>query len=86
MEVRKGIQLTLKYDKSTSTFVGTTKNISNKTVRRERVEVHLSNGVELGPTKAIDLAPGKQVEVKLSAEGQSFTWWSAHAESGSSEH
>lgn len=85
-EVRKGVQLHLKYDKSTSTFVGTIKNVSKETAKRVRVEVHLSNKVELGPTKALDLAPGKQVNVKLAAEGQSFTWWSAHAESGSSEH
>ncbi|MFC1564754.1 hypothetical protein ACFL6G_07435 [candidate division KSB1 bacterium] len=76
----------MKYDRATSIFTGTTENISNETVKRVRVEVHLSNGVELGPTKALDIAPGKKVEIKLSAEGQSFTWWSAHAESGSSEH
>jgi hypothetical protein len=85
-EVRKGVLLNLKYDKSSSTFTGTVKNISKEAVKRVRVEVHLSNKVELGPTKALDLAPGKQAGVKLSAKDQTFTWWSAHAESGDSEH
>ncbi len=48
--------------------------------------MHLSNGNELGPTNPVDLPAGKMAEVKLSAEGQSFDWWSAHAESESSEH
>jgi hypothetical protein len=57
-----------------------------KTVSRVRIEVHLSNGNELGSTIPIDQAPGKKVDVGLSAEGQSFDWWEAHAEAGASEH
>jgi len=57
-------------------------NLIEKTLTRVRIEVHLSNGTELGPTEPIDLEPGKKVEVKLSAEGQSFEWWKAHAEVG----
>ena len=85
-EVRKGVRLILSFDSESSSFVGTVENISEKTVPKVRVEVHLSNGKELGPTKPVDLAPGKKVEVKLSAADQSFTWWKAHAEAGSSEH
>lgn len=85
-ELRKGVQLHLTYHKSSSTFIGTIKNVSHETAKKVRVEVHLSNKKELGPTKPVDLAPGKQASVKLSAEGQSFTWWTAHAEVGSSEH
>ena len=85
-EVRNGVQLHLTYDKSSSTFIGTIKNVSEQTAENVRVEVHLSNKVELGPTTPVDLEPGKQANVKLSAEDQSFTWWTAHAEVGSSEH
>ena len=85
-EVRKGVWLHLTFDQSSSTFIGTIKNVSNETAKRVRVEVHLSNKVELGPTKPVDLAPGIQVNIKLSAEDQSFTWWTSHAEVGSSEH
>ena len=69
-----------------TSLIGTVENVTEKTISRVRVEVHLSNGNELGPTEPIDLAPGKKVDVKLSAEGQSFNWWKAHAEAGASEH
>ncbi len=85
-EVRKGIRLILSFDSESSSFVGTVENVSEKTVPKVRVEVHLSNGTELGPTEPVDLAPGKKIEVKLSAVDQTFTWWQAHAEAGSSEH
>lgn len=84
-EVRKGIRLILSFDNESSSFIGTVENVTEKTISRVRVEVHLSNGKELGPTEPIDLAPGKKVDVKLSAEGQSFNWWKAHAEAGASE-
>lgn len=85
-EVRKGVRLILTYDSESSSFIGTVENVTEKTVSRVRIEVHLSSGTELGPTNPIDLAPGKKISVGLSAEGQSFDWWKAHAESGASEH
>ncbi len=85
-EVRKGVRLILSFDSGSSSFVGTVENVSEKTVPKVRVEVHLSNGKELGPTKPVNLAPGKKIKVKLSAVDQTFTWWKAHAEAGSSEH
>ncbi|MFC2156275.1 hypothetical protein ACFLT9_00420 [Acidobacteriota bacterium] len=88
VEVRSGVQLTLKFDKAEAAFIGTMKNISKETAARARVEVHLSNGIELGPTKPVDILPGKEVSVKLDAKNQTFTTWSAHAEVGAegSEH
>ncbi len=85
-EVRKGVRLILSFDSESSYFVGTVENVSENTVPKVRVEVHLSNGTELGPTEPVDLAPGKKIEVKLSAVDQTFIWWKAHAEAGSSEH
>ena len=85
-EVRKGVRLILSFDNESSSFIGTLENVTEKTISRVRIEVHLSNGTELGPTIPIDLAPGKKVDVGLSAEGQSFEWWKAHAEVGASEH
>ncbi len=70
--VRKGVRLILAYDSASSTFTGTVENVTKKTIKSVRVEVHLSNRVELGPTKPIDLAPGKKEKVKLSAAGQTF--------------
>lgn len=85
-EVRKGVELNLSYDKASESFTGTIKNVSSKTAEKARVEVHLSNGVELGPTKAVNLKPGEKQKVELAAKGQQFKWWSTHAEVGSSEH
>lgn len=85
-EVRKGVRLILTYDEASSSFVGTVENVTDSTIKSVRVETHLSNGTELGPTESIDLESGKKADVKLLAEGQSFEWWKAHAESGSSEH
>lgn len=85
-EVRKGVRLILSFDNDSSSFIGTLENVTEKTISKVRVEVHLSNGTELGPTEPIDLAPGEKVDIKLSAEGQSFEWWKAHAEAGASEH
>jgi archaellum component FlaF (FlaF/FlaG flagellin family) len=83
---RSGVKLILKYNKTTNTFEGEMTNVTSKVVKRARVEVHLSNGVELGPTKPKNLKPGETISVKLSAKGQNFKTWSAHAEAGSNEH
>ena len=83
---RKGVRLILKYDNTSSSFIGTVENVTSETIQSVRVEVHLSNGVELGPTKPINLVSGKKENVKLSAKGQSFEWWKAHPEAGEGEH
>lgn len=80
--VRNGIRLILTYDSTSSAFVGTVENVIGQTVSAVRVEVHLSNGTELGPTQRNDIEPGEKVAVKLSTEGQDFEWWKAHAEAG----
>ena len=84
--VRKGVRLILAYDSESSAFVGTVRNVSDQTIQAVRVEVHLSNGTELGPTPRNDLKPGVKLAVELSAEGQTFEWWKAHAETGAGEH
>jgi hypothetical protein len=85
-EVRDGARLILGYDAETNTFDGTVENVAEGTLERVRVEVHLSNGTELGPTTPNDLAPGDTVDVELVATEEPFEWWSAHAEIGSDEH
>ena len=78
---RKGVRLDLRYDAATRSFRGSATNITGAPIPRVRVEVHLSNGVELGPTTTMDLAPGQTVDVTLPATGQTFAQWGAHAES-----
>ena len=50
------------------------------------MEVHLSNGMELGPTTPQDLESGQAVDVVRSAGDQVFDVWSLQAEIGASEH
>jgi hypothetical protein len=84
--VRNDMRLILAYDNTSSSFIGTVENVTSEMIKSVRIEVHLSNGIELGPTKPIDLGPGSKENVKLSAEGHSFNWWKAHPEAGEGEH
>ena len=85
-ETRHGARLVLAYDAEGSSFQGTVENTTDETLKRVRVEVHLSNGRELGPTTPADLKPGEKREVKLTAESEGFDGWSAHPEVGNREH
>lgn len=84
--VRNGARLILTYDARSNSFNGTVENTTDETLQRVRVEVHLSNGVELGPTTPADLRPGEKRNVKLTATSKDFDGWSAHPEVGISEH
>ena len=85
-EVRNGVRLVISYDAAANAFSGTIENTSDASIQQVRVEVHLANGVELGPTPTVSLAPGETRAVRLDASGQDFEGWSAHAETGSAEH
>ena len=81
-QIRAGARLILSYDSTANAFTGTVENTTGGTLSRVRVEVHLSNGIELGPTTPVDLAPGQVAEVTLPAGSQPFASWSAHPEVG----
>ncbi len=85
-QVRNGARLILTYDAQSNAFNGTVENTTDETLKQVRVEVHLSNGKELGPTLAVDLAPGEKNDVQLIATSTDFDGWTAHAEVGSGEH
>ena len=78
---RRGMQLTLSYDEARDAFVGTVENTTEATICAVRVEVHLADGPELGPTERQDVGAGESVSVELPAEGESFERWTAHPES-----
>ena len=84
-EVRNGARLILAYDEQSNSFIGTVVNTTDTTLQQVRVEVHLSNGIELGPTTPADLGPDEQSDVSLTATEASFDSWSAHPESGESD-
>ena len=81
---RNGARLFLTYDPENNSFNGFVENTTDDTLKRVRVEVHLSNGVELGPTTPVDLAPGEHKDIKLSAKNFEFDSWTAHPEVGES--
>ena len=61
--VRSGARLILDYDAASNSFRGTLENTTQGALDRVRIEVHLSNGAELGPTTPTDMAPGEMMEV-----------------------
>lgn len=83
-EVRNGKRLILMYNAGSQAFVGTVTNVTSQNIGCVRVEVHLSNGTELGPTPNIQtLTPNSTENISLDASSESgFTTWSAHPESG----
>ncbi len=81
-EVRAGARLIVSYDRGSNTFTGTVENVTSGTLMRVRVEVHLSNGIELGPTTPVELSPGEVAGVTLEASSKPFATWSAHPEVG----
>ena len=85
--VRNGVRLQMSWDAAANAFTGTVENTTASAIQAVRVEVHLSSGVELGPTTPGDLAPGESRAVQLSAAGVTgFDGWTPHSESGTSEH
>lgn len=85
-QVRGGARLILRYDPPSNSFMGTVENTTDSVLTRVRVEVHLSNGTELGPTAPVDMAPGTVLPVNMVATPEPFTGWIPHAEVGSGEH
>jgi hypothetical protein len=85
-EIRNGARLILAYDVQSNSFNGTVENTTERILERVRVEVHLSNGIELGPTTPGNLRPGEKRSIKLTPTSNSFDGWTAHAEVGNEEH
>ena len=83
-DTRRGVNLVISYSSSGQRFSGTVTNTTGSTVTDVRVEVHLSNGTELGPTPRIDLKAQESRPITLDASDQNFDWYSVHVEIGSS--
>jgi hypothetical protein len=78
-----GVRLILAYHRASFSFIGSVENVTDKAIKRVRVEVELSNGAELDPTEPRDLDPGEKSGVKIEATEQVFEWWKARVESRS---
>ncbi|MCY4397933.1 MAG: hypothetical protein OXE96_01115 [Gemmatimonadetes bacterium] len=77
-----GARLVLQFNPKTQVFAGSVTNTTARTLSQVRVEIHLDNGTELGPTKRIDVRPGQTVPVELGAFGNAFSAWVSHPEAG----
>ena len=77
-----GARLALQFNPNTQVFVGSVTNTTARTLSQVRVEIHLDNGTELGPTKRTDVGPGETIPVELGAFGHEFTSWISHPEAG----
>ena len=84
-ELRGGVELVMRFEQAAERFAGTVRNTTSQTVRDARVEIHLSNGAELGPTIPVDMAPGAVYSITMPSTQASFTGWVPHAEVGSGE-
>ncbi|MXY13547.1 MAG: hypothetical protein F4Y46_06000 [Chloroflexi bacterium] len=83
--IRAGARLIMSYDAASNTFTGTVQNTTNGVLTRVRVEIHLSNGTELGPTVPVDLEPGEIYSISLDSTTAPFSGWVPHAEVGRGE-
>lgn len=77
---RNGARLVLAFDAASASFKGRVENTTSATLCAVRVEVHLSGGVELGPTDRIDVPSGQSTEIVLATGGASVETWTAHPE------
>ncbi len=77
---RNGARLVLSFDPASNAFMGTVENTTRQTLCAVRVEVHLSTGTELGPTKRTDLPSGATTVVEVPTAGEVFDTWTAHPE------
>lgn len=79
-ETRRGIRLMLSFDADDNAFTGSVQNTTGATVCGVRVEIHLSNGTEIGPTDPVDLPSGETLVVALEAGDEDFETYNAHPE------
>ncbi|WP_420448449.1 hypothetical protein [Candidatus Palauibacter sp.] len=77
-----GARLILQFNPNTQVFVGSVTNTTTRTLSQVRVEIHLDNGTELGPTKRINVGPGQTIPVELGTFGNDFSSWVSHPEAG----
>ena len=83
--VQGGARVILTYDPQSRSIKGHVENTTTQTLKRVRVNVRLSNGVKLGPTHAIDIAPEETRKIEFTEIAGDFTGWTAHVEVGGSE-
>ncbi len=75
-----GLHVIVSYHAPTSSFIGFIENTTNKIISNIRIEIYLSNAVELGPTRPGSLQPGEMKNISLLVHNQGFSEWSVVVE------
>lgn len=61
-------------------FFGSRMNLTDETIEGFQIGVHLSNGMDLGPTPVGDLLPGQEGSMMIDAEVAEWEKWAANVE------
>lgn len=80
-----GVHIFVDYDPEANLFNGYIENTTENIITRVGIRIHLSSGVKLGPTPAVDLLPGERKELRLSAKNFEFESWSVDPEIGGND-
>jgi hypothetical protein len=84
-ETRGDAWLQLSFNSGSNAFSGRVSNTGNEPLCDVRIEVHLSTGVELGPTEATEVPYGGSINVTVPTGGEEFATWTAHHEASPCE-
>ena len=77
--------LQLSFNSASNSFAGRVSNTGNEPLCDVRIEVHLSTGVELGPTEPTEVPYGGSINVTVPTGGEEFATWTAHHEASPCE-
>ena len=80
--MRDGVDAVIEYHPEWNAFRGIVYNESDESLLNVRVKVRLSNGIELGPTEPVHLAPEQWESVSIETTDDAFDSWSARIEVG----
>ncbi len=75
-----GVHVMVKYMLDDKYFYGSLENVGDELVKGIKVGMHLSNGMDLGPTHGLDLVPGKAGSVVIDADIKEWEKWAVYVE------
>ena len=81
-EVRRGIELVIRHDRSREAFTGAPRETMDQTAGQMRVQARLAHGAELGPAPRAELAAAETKMVQPDASSHAGTGSVVHAKLG----
>lgn len=80
-----GVHVMVKYMLDDKYFYGSLENVGDEHVVGLKLGMHLSNGMDLGPSHGADLEPGKAGSVVIDADIKEWEKWAVYVEIGDAE-